>query len=831
MRKTTIPKTKDIERVDADPKKGLTTAQVQERIDKNLSNNVRKPVGKSYAEIFLHNIFNIYNLILVVISAMLIYAELYTSLLFAVIYIGNLVIGLYQDLRARALLSKLQLVTQATTLVVRDGKQKEIPVSEIVLDDIIVFKSGDQISSDAIVVDGSVGVNESMLTGESLTVYKERSAIAYAGSYVVSGTATAQVIRVGKENYINTLESKARGNKANASKLKKSLDSLFWIILLIVIPLFVLSLFANGDDFGPEGVRDTIQRIAGSVIAMVPSGLYLLASASLTVGVINLAKKRTMVQDMYSLEMLARSTTLCLDKTGTITDGSMMVNELVTLNKCKKDQIELIIANILEATHDDNATAKALKKAFSFGATEQPIYTVPFNSNNKYTFVSFRSGTYVMGAIETIDAVNKDIISRKIHTYSQQGLRVLVIGKAKDKQINNKSVKGKVDILALIILQDHIKEDAGKTIQWFQENNVKIRVISGDNAETVSQIARRVNVHDADKFISLEGMTNEEVKKIAHKYIVFGRVSPEQKEIIVESLKESGETVAMTGDGVNDILALRKADCSIAMANGADAAQNVSQLVMLDSNFASLPAVVAEGRRTINNIQRTTSLFLTKTFFAMTLTLLFTVFKFCGGMYYPFATNHLYMWEFSTIGMGAFFVALEPNAQKINKGFLSNIFKKTIPGAILMVAGVGVFFALYMLQLNGNIYTGIGDLDTFTTICTLFFAIGGLAIFYEVCAPLTLYRGFVLTGAVVVNALAITFAVCMEVFYGGNPLYEDHFNIFQMHILNLTGVNYLELTVVSIGLIAIYLLLTYIARVISQKHQLEEEKMLHDQSI
>lgn len=795
-------KPEEVKRIDANPDLGLNDQQVQERFDAGLTNHVKKIFGKSYVEIFVGNICTIYNLILVIIAALLIYAKLYWSLLFLVVYGANLAIGLFQDLRARYLLSKMHIVTQPMIDVIRNSKKTTIPTSDIVLDDIIILQNGIQIPVDAILIDGTIGVNESILTGESLTVYKERSAMAYAGSYITSGKARARVLRIGKDNYINSLETKARDNKKTTSQLKKSLDRSFWIIALIVVPLTILVFFANAKSLA-NNFKATVETIAGAIIAMIPAGLYLLASVSLTVGVINLSKKRTMVQDMYSLEMLARSTTLCLDKTGTITDGTMLVKELVTLNNRHRDEVELLIANIQAATKDDNATAKAIKKAFSFEATEKPIQVCPFNSENKYSFATFRSGTYVMGALECIDAIDKDTILKKVKLYQQDGLRVIVVGKAQDKQKNNKKLEGKVDILALVVLQDNIKPDAEKTIAWFQDNDVTIRVISGDNAITVSQIANRVKIKNADKFISLEGKTIDEVKKIAKDYVVFGRVSPEQKEALITALKEAGETVAMTGDGVNDILALRKADCSIAMANGADAAKSVSQLVMLDSNFSSLPAVVAEGRRTINNIQRTSSLFLMKTVFAMVLTFAFTINKFCGGPFYPFSTNNLYLWEFSVIGLGSFFIALEPNSEIIKGNFLKNVMIKVLPGSCMMMAGVGIFYMMYHFQTAGIMYTGIFNRQIFVTMCSIFFSIGAIATLYRVCSPFSIYRLIVLIGACLINILGIGFAALMEFGFGSTSL-------FMISLGSLLPVNYLEIAVVSIALIGVYLTVTYI---------------------
>ena len=621
---------------------GLNDEEVKSRQDDHLTNKTKKIIGKSYPEIFIKNLCTFYNILLCIIAVLLIYGEMYFSLFFIVVYLANLVIGLYQDIKARRLLNKLQLITQAKVSVLRNGKISEIYVDDIVLDDIVILKASNQVPADGVLLDSTLGVNNSILTGESQTVYLNKGDTILSGSYITSGSAKVRIIRVGKDNYVNQLEKNARKKKASKSRLKKDLDNLFRVIGTIVITVSILTFVFQWNDL-LTNFRNTIGPIAGSLVSMIPAGLYLLSSVTLTVGVINLYKKRTMVQDFYALEMLARSNSLCLDKTGTITDGTMNVVDLVLIdNKYKKEQIELLIANIIESTKDENATAKALKKAFPFEGIETANYVSSFNSDNKYSFVTFKKDTYALGAIDGMNASNKQKISSLIKDYASSGKRVLVLAKAKERQLDGTVLKSQVDVIAIIVLEDHIKEDAKETIKWFQDNGVKVRVISGDDALTVSQIARRVDIKNASDYISLLGLNNEEVKEAALKYTVFGRVTPEQKEILIDTLKQNGDTVAMTGDGVNDILALRKADCSIAMANGSDAAKNVSQLVMLDSDFSSLPSVVAEGRRVINNLQRTCSLFLVKTMFAMFLSIVYLILGFfIKDVQYPFLTNHL----------------------------------------------------------------------------------------------------------------------------------------------------------------------------------------------
>ena len=805
----------DIKRVDPNLDVGLTNEQVEARKKAKLINKIKKTSGKSYIEIIFRNIINFYNIFLAIVAILLIYGEMYWSLFFVIVYLCNLGIGLFQDIKARKLLSKLQLVTQSKIEVIRDGLKVEIPTDELVLDDIAIIKNSHQIPSDAIILKGTIGVNESMLTGESLTIYKDKDCLVYAGSYVTSGEAIIKIIRVGKENYINKMEHIARDKKATKSRLKRSLDALFRIISFLVLIVTILIVVGQWNDFVYH-FQDTVGSFAGSLVAMIPAGLYLLTSVTLTVGVINLARKRAMIQDFYSIEMLARSNVLCLDKTGTITDGTMKVKEVIALNGNSRARIDLIIANLLNATKDSNATATALKEAFDYKPTEVANYVCPFNSENKYSFATFSRSTYILGAIECLDVYDKEAMLEKIKKYLQEGLRVLILAKANSKQ-TGKSIKGKSEVMAMIILEDHIKDDAAETIKWFQDNDVKVRVISGDNAITVSQIAKKVNIKDAYKFVSLEGKTNEEIKELAKEYVVFGRVTPEQKEILVQSFEDNGDVVAMTGDGVNDILALRIADCSIAMANGSDAAQNVSQLVLLDSNFSSLPAVVAEGRRVVNNIQRTSSLFSIKTLFAIVLSIIFAVSSFFTKASYPFLPNHLYLWEITVIGIGSFFVALEPNKELIKGSFLSNVAKKVLPGAFMMLAGVGAIYLLGFLQNNQILYTGMFNDTIFVTMCTLLFAILGLATFFNICIPFSKYRLAVFIGIVTLNVLILAFAAFLEYSYGFTQL-------LSIELSALMPIHYVELIIISLGLIAIYLVITYIIDVLSSKPIKEDKK-------
>ena len=799
----------ELKRIQTNPEIGLSDLQLQARIDAKAVNKTKQTAGKTYPEILLKNFVSFFNLFVLVLAVLLIYCEKYLSLMFAVIYSANLIIGLLVDIRSHRLMKKLKIITQETVLVIRNGFISTIPINEIVVDDILILKTGNQIPVDGFVVSGNIGVNESNLTGESLTVYKDNGELVLSGSYVVSGEARIRVDKVGKDSYINQLEKTAKGKKTKKTEIKNSLDWFFRCIIIAVIVVAGLGVWAIYPSL-VEDFKSNFGTFAGTLISMIPAGLYLLSSLTLTWGVINLSKKRAMVQDMYSIETLARSNVLCLDKTGTITDGTMEVKDLITLGAARHDQLCAILVNILNATKDDNNTAKAIKNAYPYVANETAVYACPFNSENKYSFAVFGRATYALGALECMDIINYHAVKTQVDNYTSKGFRVLIITRSKfaemGKKINNPS-----EAIGLVVLQDHIKEDAYQTLKWFTDNNVAIRIISGDNALTTSEIARQVGVPNSEKFISLENMPVEEVKKIAKDYVVFGRVSPEQKEAIIESLKEEGNTVAMTGDGVNDILALKKADCSIAMANGSDAAKNVSQLIMMDSNFSSLPAVVAEGRRVINNLQRTCSLFLVKTIFATVVALLFIVLLFLGvTKEFPYETNQLYLWEFTIIGLGSFFIALEPNSDLIKPGFISLIIKKALPGAIMIIVSAVTIYSLYLFEEYNVFYTGVFSSEQYKAMLFIMFSILPLVHFYIVCQPFSKIRLIVFIGACVVNTFLLSATFLLQTFDPSGQITGLITSLFGISFHSLITTNYLEVGVIVFVAAFVFLLVLFI---------------------
>lgn len=719
---------------------GLTNDQVNKRKEDGLVNKITKTVTKSYFKIIADNVFNFFNILIACISILMIVAATcwpdklpapVTPLSFVSAYVllANILIGIIQDIRARKQVEKLKVVSYPIVRVLRDGKEIEIPANELVLSDIALLKSGDQIIADSVLMEGHIEVNESSLTGESVNVVKNVGDFIYSGSYVTSGTAKVRVEKIGKANYIEKLQSKARKFKRPKSEILRTIKRIFSFIGIVVVVLGVAMIATN---LSANKFQERTVTMAGSLIAMIPSGLYLLTSLTLTVGVIRLANRRTLVQELYSLEMLARVDVLCLDKTGTITDGTMRVNKLEVIANYKQDEVENVLLTLVKSTQDSNATALAISEAYSKKVLLPFTKGIPFSSLRKYSAVSLNDGrTFVLGAREFIPHKN-DVIDKLCEVYEKQGLRVLFIGYTKKPVTENEKLEN-VEPVGYLVLEDHIKDDAAETIGWFKNNGVSIKIISGDNPVSVSEIAKRVGVENADKYISLDGMSLEEVRNIANDYTVFGRVSPEQKEVIVESLQNAKHVVAMTGDGVNDVLALKVADCSIAMANGSDAAKAVAHLVSLDSNFATLPHVVAEGRRVINNLQRTCTVFLCKTLFAMITTLVFLILDWSQlDISYPFEPNNLYVWELISIGFASFFLSLQPNSERIKNGFMKGILTKSIPGGLMQALMTIVLFILYR--------TNVLTFDEFKVVAVLSISTISFVTLLHISRPFDIYR-------------------------------------------------------------------------------------------
>ena len=805
-----------IKRLKPSLEKGLPNDQVEERIRLGLVNKTNIVVGKTYAEIIFSDVFSFFNVLMFIIGGLMAAAQYWVGLASMIVLLANIGISLYEDIKARHLMSKLRVLTQPKVTVLRGGEKITILNKDIVLDDYVLLHSEDQICVDGTLLAGELIVNESALTGESKNINKKPGDYLYSGSYVISGAGTMQAEKIGEESYIETIQNKAKKFKRSPSEILKALTYMFKVIGSIVVTLgvatFIIYLLRGGFSTY-DAFKQSMKGISGSMLSMIPAGLFLLTSVALAVAVLKLSKKGARVQDFYSVEMLARINVLCVDKTGTITNGEMDVKKVIPYGDVRhsEEDIAQIISNLLIATKDSNFTAKALQKSFHYDLTKDIVECLPFNSDNKYSAASFKGNlTYVLGAPDFLNIPNVATLKRRIEEYAQLGLRVLVLGTASG--IKQGKVVGEVKPIALIVLQDHIREEAIDTFKWFKENGVAIKVISGDDPLTVSHIANEAGIENASKYISLAGLSDEEVAKAATEYSVFGRVTPEQKEIIIKTLKSNGKTVAMTGDGVNDILALKRADCSIAMNSGSEAAKNVSHIVLLNSDFNSLPNIVAEGRRVINNLQRSSALFLVKTIFSMVTTTVFLILLATINVGYPFEATHFQLWSVINIGLSAFFLALEHNNDPLKGSFVGSIFRKAIPAACAVLIPVGIIYLLHILQVNTLFYTGVYTFEQATTMSVITFTVIGLIILLKICLPFTKYRAIVFAGSALVEvgllvaAAIISYKVSVQA------------SIIAINFPVLTLVNWFVIGIIVILTVATYLIVSYIVEVFRGEH-------------
>ncbi len=743
---------KRVKRVKADYKTGLSNDQVKERINKGQTNRTPNQNVKTYKSIFIENIFTFLNMLCLAIAISLMCVGAFSDCLGMVIILANIGIGIFQEIRAKLTIEKLSLLTAPAVKVVRDGIEQTVSTDDVVIDDIIILSTGKQIVADSVIVEGSIEVNESMLTGESLPIKKKVGDSILAGSFVVSGHAYVRAEKVGQANYIQQLASKAKKYKRPKSELFASLKSIIRVIGFIIVPIGIL-MYVNNFVRTDGNLTETITSTAGSLMGMIPSGMFLLCTASLALSVVKLARKKALVQDLYCVEMLARVNVLCLDKTGTITDGTMKVYNCLQLNETEYT-LKRIMGSMLSALGDNNQTSQALINYFGYNKELKPSTTLPFSSSRKLSAVTFEdAGTYIMGAPEFVIPDCKDEkLNNMVEQYSKDGYRVLLLAHS-EKPIEKDSIPNVRNAVALLILEDRIRDDAVETIKWFKNNHVKIKIISGDNPLTVAEIAKRVGVTGTENLISLEGLNEKQVIAAANKYTVFGRVTPEQKAILVKALKTSGNTVAMTGDGVNDILALKEADCSIAMASGNEAVRSVSHMILLDSNFASMPATVLEGRRVINNMQKASSLFFMKTLFTIVLSILVLL----TGLTYPLRTVNMLLLEMFIIGIPSFFLAFLPNDKPVEGKFLVNLFKNTLPGALTLIINTIAIYVFCLLVDGSLTFEGI------TTMITITITFTGLAMLLRICKP---FKPFTAILCAVMFVLCIVLMLTMPSFFG-----------------------------------------------------------------
>ena len=740
---------------------GLTDEQVNARIAEGKVNADENPNTRTYKQIVRENTLTFFNFLNLVLLVLVLLVGSYKNAFFVCIIIINTLIGIAQEIRAKKTIDKLAILTARKSVVIREGQKWTVPTEELVLDDVVCLKTGDQVPADARILEGGLEVNESLLTGESDNLPKNEGDELFSGSFVTSGEACCQIIHVGKDNYAAQITSEAKEFKRHNSELKNSLNAILKVISIIIVPLGALLFYKQyyivGDTF-----RDSVVSMVAGVLGMIPEGLVLLTSVALTLGALVLANKKTLVQELYCIETLARVDTLCLDKTGTITEGTMCVErvepyvstgrvetaatesesaesteaeEQVQTDSAFMEEIDVIMGNMMYVLKDQNATIDALRERFSAKQDMTPEHVIPFSSDRKYSGVVFEEkGTYLMGAAQFLFPEDNEELTEKCQAYAEEGLRVLVLAHSSQNGEGTELPEG-LEPLALMLLTDVIREEAPDTLAFFDSQEVDLKVISGDDPVTVAAIARRAGLKNADSYVDATTLTTEEeLQDAVAQYSVFGRVTPQQKKAMVQALQSQGHTVAMTGDGVNDVLALKEADCSIAMAQGSDAAKNIANVVLLDSNFASMPHIVNQGRRVVNNIRTAASMFLIKTMFSVMLSLL-TIFF---GNAYPFEPIQMSLISACAVGIPTFLLAQENNYEKIDHTFLRHVFINAFPAAITIT-----FCVFAVMLVCQNVYHSMAMLNT---ACVLVTGWNYMAALKTVYAPLNTYRKVIIYG-------------------------------------------------------------------------------------
>ena len=723
-----------------DHQTGLTAQQVQEHRMHGWTNQPVDPPSKTTKEIIQENVFTYFNLIFLVLAVLLCLVGSFRDLTFLPVIVLNTLIGIIQETRAKKVLDNLTMLNAPHAMVIRDGKKSQINAEDLVVDDIVIFEAGNQVCADAEVCAGEVQVNESLLTGESDEITKRKGDQLMSGSFIVSGQCHARLDKVGADSYISrlTLEAKAMQN-TEQSEMIRSLDKLVKWVGVAIIPIGII-LFIQAFVFQGEGFRSSVTSMIAAVIGMIPEGLYLLASVALAVSSIRLAQKKVLLHDMKCIETLARVNVLCVDKTGTITENTMEVQDVIPTKEYEEGKmcpLSELLGDFTAAQSSDNITMEAMKRYFKIASGKKAVAKTGFSSAFKYSSVTFEEASYVLGAPEFVLKEQYENYEEAISAHASKGARVLVFGTAKEEP-DGKPLKEAVTPLAYVLLANPIRQEAKETFTYFAEQGVEVKVISGDNPLTVSEVAKEAGIAGAERYVDASTLhTEEEMRAAVLNNAVFGRVTPNQKRKFVQILKEEGKTVAMTGDGVNDVLALKDADCSIAMASGSDAAAQASQLVLLESDFSCMPEVVLEGRRVVNNIQRSASLFLVKNIFSFLLSLVSFVFMFT----YPLEPSQISLISMFTIGVPAFFLALEPNKNIIKGHFLTNVFLKALPAALTDVLAVGA------LVIFGRTF-GVSSADI-STAATMLLSIVGFMILYTISAPMNVLRGVILGGCIV----------------------------------------------------------------------------------
>lgn len=723
------PQRKKMQRFHPDIHTGLTNEQARALKANGWENYSMEPPSKTTGEIVRSNVLTYFNLIFLIITILLVMVGSFKDLTFLPIIVANCLIGIVQELHAKKILDNLSVMTAPKAKVLRSGKVRTIPAEHLVRDDIVIFSAGNQIPADAVVVDGSVQVNESLLTGESDEITKEPGDPLMSGSFIVSGTCYARLEKVGPDSYISKLTLEAKASKeGEQSEMTRSLNHIVMFAGICIIPIGII-LFYQSFWLTGNSLKDSVTSMVAAVIGMIPEGLYLLTSVTLAAGVVKLSMKKVLVHDMKCIETLARVNVLCVDKTGTITENAMNVSNTIRLDGCPEDlDVEGLISDFASVMSNDNITMAALKEYYTKPTERHMITMTGFSSAYKYSSVTFDDGAYVLGAPEFVLRDKIDDYKARIDAESSKGLRVLVFGKYQGDP-GGKPLTEEFTAYALVVLANKLRKDVEKTFHFFAEQGVDIKVISGDNPVTVSQVAIQAGIAHAGYYIDASTLrTQDDIDEAVLKYTVFGRVTPAQKRMFVNALKDAGKTVAMTGDGVNDVLALKDADCSIAMAAGSDAAAQASQLVLLNNDFGSMPEVVMEGRQIVNNMERSGSLFLVKNIFS----LLLSVFSIIFSLSYPLKPSQISLISMFTIGLPGFLLSQLPSHDLIKGKFMRNILFRALPAALtdaILVASLVVF---------GEVFA-VSSVDI-STACTILVAIVGFIILYHLTQPMSTFK-------------------------------------------------------------------------------------------
>ncbi len=746
------------ERSIPDAQNGLSSIEVKQRIRQGLVNGTSEIKTKSIPQIIRDNIVTFFNILNFILAGLIASVHSYKNLLFLGVTVCNTAIGIIQEIRAKKTIDGLSLITSPKAHVVRNGTEIEIPISKIVLDDVVVLASGSQIPADCILLNGNCETDESLLTGESDPIAKRCGDTLLSGSYLVSGKCRARVEHIGRENYAEKITESAKYYKAPNSEIMKWVNRIIHIVAYAIIPIGAM-LFCKQYFSAHISYHHAVVSTVAAMIGMIPEGLVLLTSMVFAVGVMRLSRHRALVQELSAIETLARVDTLCLDKTGTLTEGTMQMEEVIPLGNTSLAQTEKVLAALSSSLDDSSPTMNAVREAFPNPPPWKCERQVAFSSARKWSGASFKeNGSFVLGASEFILRGRLDEIRSQVEKYSHLGKRVLLLAKVKGFSEDGTLLSTEAEPAALVLLSDKIRKNAAKTLDYFHKQGVNLKVISGDSPSTVSSIAQKAGLKGADQCVDATTLPDEKaVRDAAEKYTVFGRVTPKQKLELVKALKEKGHTVAMTGDGVNDVPALKESDCSIAMASGSEAARNVSNVVLLDSDFSCMPRIVNEGRRCINNLQRSATLFLVKAIFSILAAILII----CLGRQYPFQPIQFTLINAVSIGIPSFFLALEPNRNRIHGSFIKNVLEKSLPGALTLTVNVATLAAVSNAFVFSNVEA--------STLAVLLTGYTELLVLFKVCRPFTAAHTvlFIAMSAVFSGALLLfprLFEVCPVTF-------------------------------------------------------------------